>query len=151
MERYERDRLSEQPDFKAVLQGIGATIGIVCIILGVILCLMLFFGILGAIREPETYRVTLDKWEMIISGSVSGVDTVYEEIKLPADIKINPNTVYRIIAVFVALFLLLILVRLGYLLIRAGNGLLALGNPYKEIYQKILKELVDHKKRSKSS
>lgn len=130
----------------SIFQLAGALFGILLIVIGLIIVLYLFFRVLGYFDEPERFGGLLDKWELVIRGEADASDTV--EIKMKEGAQANgqelpiegislPFNIPRYFAAFVMVLVLGMLIRLGFGVIKAGGHLVALANPYKEMFMKL--------------
>ena len=155
MDRYERDvrdiHLGEGSDggsgVLSIFQMAGALFGLLIILLGVILSIFLLFRVFDVLSNPKEYEPVLNQWSEVVRGFS---DDLRKNEDFRADMERfgldHPDAVPRVIAILVNLFLVMIVFRFCVLLIQAGGHLVALANPWRHLYRKILNDLAQGNK-----
>jgi hypothetical protein len=152
--RDQRTAAQQESPFRAILPGLVALV----IMLGIFLSLKIFFGVLGAIREPAEFQPVLDQWEEVVKGRspliLQPVDIQVTSTSEGASIEITephePTAAQisgsvrvnyeRPLAVFILLFLLLILVRIALGIVSVGVKMVV-ASPYKDVMNRLITEL----------
>ena len=150
----QRTAAQRDSPFRAILPGLGA----LAIMLGIFLTLKIFLGVLGAIREPAEFKPVLDQWEEVVKGksplllqpvdlhvtaTSEGASIEITEAQEPTaaqvagTVRINYE---RPLAVFILMFLLIILVRIALGIISVGVKMIV-ASPYKDVMHRLIKEL----------